>query len=83
MELTWLVASSMLFVGVGYGFLKRARRPRVVCWTLLGTSLFALATRDLFRSREQNRPATSPDGESASRISDRTRTDRVRADDGR
>ncbi|NEU57349.1 hypothetical protein [Halorussus sp. MSC15.2] len=82
MELTWLVASSILLVSVGYGFLRRARRTRVVCWTRLGASLFALATRDLFQSRERGRPAASPVGESATRA-ERTRTERAQTDDER
>ncbi|WP_128477633.1 hypothetical protein [Halorussus pelagicus] len=48
----------MLFVGVGYVVVRRAPRPRVVNWTLLGGALFALATRDLFRSREQGHPSS-------------------------
>jgi len=57
MQLTWLIPASLLFVGVGYVVVRRAPRPRVVNWTLLGAALFALATRDLFRSRERGRPA--------------------------
>ncbi|UPV99390.1 hypothetical protein M0R88_12745 [Halorussus gelatinilyticus] len=57
MQLTWLVLASVLLVGVSYVAVRRARRPRVVDWTFLGASLFALATRDLFRTREQARPA--------------------------
>ena len=57
MELTWVAAASLLFAGVGYAFVQRAPRPRFVVWSLLCASLFALATRDLFRPREQNRPA--------------------------
>src|SRR6056297_2024224 len=57
MQLTWLVLASVLAVGVGYVAVRRARRPAVVDWTLLCGSLFALATRDLFRTRERARPA--------------------------
>lgn len=77
MELTWLVASSVLVVGSGYAFLRRAKRFRVVGWTLLGASLFALATRDLFRSRERGRPAPTPGGGST-RAPDRTDDERQR-----
>ncbi|WP_137283382.1 hypothetical protein [Halorussus salinisoli] len=83
MELTWLVASSILFVGVGYGFVQRAQRTRAVGWTLLGASLFALATRDLFRSREQGRPVAKPANDSPTRPPDRPRTDRTQTDDER
>jgi len=62
MRLTWLVLASVLAVGVGYVAVRRARRLAVVDWTLLCGSLFALATRDLFRTRERARPAH---GESA------------------
>lgn len=58
MELTWIAAASLLFVGVGYVFVQRAPRPRFVRWSLLCASLFALATRDLFRPRERGPPAT-------------------------
>lgn len=58
MELTWIAAASLLFVGVGYAFVQRAPRPRFVRWSLLCASLFALATRDLFRPRERGPPAT-------------------------
>ena len=75
MDPTWAIAAAIPLVGVGYVFARRARRSRVVCWTLLGTSLFALATRDLFRSREQARPVPPSVGESASPSTDRTRTD--------
>ncbi|UPV73355.1 hypothetical protein M0R89_12455 [Halorussus limi] len=57
MELTWLIPASVLLVGVGYVTVRRAPRPRFVNWTLLGASLFALATRDLFRSRERGQSA--------------------------
>lgn len=60
MELTVLVASSVLFVGVGYVFVRTARRSRVVVWTLVCASLFALSTRDLFRSRERGPPERTP-----------------------
>ncbi|MFC7081064.1 hypothetical protein [Halorussus caseinilyticus] len=75
MELTWLVPASILLVGVGYACFRLAQRTLAVGWTLLGASLFALATRDLFRSREQGRPAASPVGDSPTRRSDRTRDD--------
>ena len=58
MELTWLALASLLFVGVGYAFVQRAPRPRFVRWSLLCTSLFAHATRDLFRPRERGPPPT-------------------------
>jgi hypothetical protein len=58
MQLTWLLPASLLFLGVGYVVVRRAPRPEFVNWTLLGATLFALATRDLFRSRERGRPAT-------------------------
>ncbi|WP_435179653.1 hypothetical protein [Halorussus sp. AFM4] len=73
MDPTWAIAAIPL-VGVGYVFARRARRTRVVCWTLLGASLFALATRDLFRSREQARPVSQP-ARSPNRATDRPRTD--------
>lgn len=73
MELTWLFATSVLLFGGGYVFLQRAPRPRFVGWTLLGASLFALATRDLFRSRQQGRPKVSS-RESPGRDDDRRRT---------
>lgn len=57
MDLTWLVGTSLLLVGIGYAFVQKAPRFRLVCWSLLCASLFALATRDLFRTREQGRPA--------------------------
>jgi hypothetical protein len=60
MELTSLAAASLFLVGFGYVFVRRVKRLRVVCWTVLGVSLFALATRDLFRSRERGRPAAAP-----------------------
>jgi len=63
MQLTWLVLASGLAVGVGYVAVRRARRLALVDWTLLCGSLFALATRDLFRTRERARPAHG--GESA------------------
>ncbi|WP_135851610.1 hypothetical protein [Halorussus salinus] len=63
MQLTWLALASVLAVGVGYVAVRRARRLAVVDWTLLCGSLFALATRDLFRTRERARPAHG--GESA------------------
>jgi hypothetical protein len=56
MQLTWLVLASVLAVGVGYVAVRRARRLAVVDWALLCGSLFALATRDLFRTRERARP---------------------------
>lgn len=58
MELTWVAAASLVFVGVGYAFVQRAPRPRFVRWSLVCASLFALATRDLFRPRERGPPAT-------------------------
>ncbi|USZ68876.1 hypothetical protein NGM10_03860 [Halorussus salilacus] len=65
MDLTLVAASSVLFVGVGYAFVRRARRSRVVVWALVCASLFALSTRDLFRSRERSRPGRTPsDGRS-------------------
>ena len=70
MELTWLAGTSLLLVGVGYAFVQRAPRFRLVCWGLLCASLFALATRDLFRPHEQGPPASSAD--SPSRSDDRT-----------
>lgn len=57
MELTWLLATSVLALGVGYVALQYAPKPRFVRWTLLGAALFALATRDLFQSRQEGRPA--------------------------
>ena len=75
MDPTWAIAAAIPLVGVGYVFARRARRTRIVWWTLIGASLFALATRDLFRSREQARPVPPSVGESASRSTDRTRTD--------
>ena len=60
MELTVLAASSLFLVSFGYVFVRRIKRLRVVCWTLLGVSLFVLATRDLFRSRERGRPEPAP-----------------------
>ncbi|NHN58098.1 MULTISPECIES: hypothetical protein [Halorussus] len=75
MDPTWVIAAAVPLVGAGYVFARRARRSRVVCWTLLGASLFALATRDLFRSREQARPVASPVDEQPDRSTDRPRTD--------
>lgn len=77
MELTWIAAASLLCAGFGYVLVRRAKRFRVVCWTLLGASLFALATRDLFRSREQGRPSPTPQAGS-SRTSDRGDDERQR-----
>ncbi|WP_276300607.1 hypothetical protein [Halorussus lipolyticus] len=77
MELTWIVASSLLCAGFGYVFVRRAKQFRVVCWTLLGASLFALATRDLFRSRQQGRPSPTP-REAPSRAPDRGDDERQR-----
>jgi hypothetical protein len=57
MDLTWVAAASFLLVGVGYAFVQQSRRFRVVCWVLLCASLFALSTRDLFRTRERGPPA--------------------------
>lgn len=74
MELTWLALSSVLLLGVGYAFVQRAQRSALACWLLLGASLFVLATRDLLRSREQNRPG--PTELSADETPERT--DRVR-----
>ena len=78
MDLTWVAAASFLLVGVGYAFVQTAHRFRVVCWVLLCASLFALSTRDLFRTRERGPPATGasgeptnrPDGESVTRSDD-------------
>lgn len=56
MELTWLVTTSLLLVGLGYVFVQNVPRPRFVCWGLLCASLFGLATRDLFRPHERGRP---------------------------
>jgi hypothetical protein len=78
MEPTVLVASSLVCAGLGYALLRRAMRFWAVRWTLLGASLFALATRDLFRSREQSRPAPTPRG-TANRAPDRADDERQRA----
>jgi len=74
MQLTWLIPASVLLVGVGYVVVRRAPQPRVLDWTLLGAALFALATRDLFRSREQGYPssvARESRGDAANRRTDR------------
>lgn len=75
MDPAWAIAGAIPLVGVGYVVARRARRTRIVCWTLLGASLFALATRDLFRSREQARPVASPVDRQSNRSTDRSRTD--------
>ncbi|PSP55992.1 hypothetical protein BRC82_03225 [Halobacteriales archaeon QS_1_67_19] len=59
MELTWLALTSVLLLGVGYAFVQRAQRSRFVCWFALTLALFGLATRDLLRFREQNRPGST------------------------
>lgn len=75
MELTWIAAASLLFVGVGYAFVQRVPRPRVVRWSLICASLFALATRDLFRPRERGPPATeTPTAETAETEATETET---------
>ncbi|WP_135825645.1 hypothetical protein [Halorussus ruber] len=80
MEPTVLVTSSLVCVGLGYALLRRAMRFWAVRWALLGASLFALATRDLFRSRERSRPtaAATPRG-AANRATDRADDERQRA----
>jgi hypothetical protein len=84
MELTWLAGTSLLLVGVGYAFVQKAPRFRLVCWGLLCVSLFALATRDLFRPHEQGRPASTADADSPARSDDRTDSDDpTRSDDER
>jgi hypothetical protein len=67
MDLTWVAATSFLLVGVGYVVVQTADRFRVVCWALLCASLFALSTRDLFRTRERGPPATTASGEPTNR----------------
>jgi hypothetical protein len=90
MDLTWVAATSFLLVGVGYAFVQTAQRFRVVCWVLLCASLFALSTRDLFRTRERGPPASVASGESPNRsdgsgMESDEATDRptARADDDR
>lgn len=84
MELTWLAGTSLLLVGVGYAFVQKAPRFRFVCWGLLCVSLFALATRDLFRPHERGRPAPASSAESPTRPDDRTDPDdRTVSDDER
>ncbi|WP_158057551.1 hypothetical protein [Halorussus halophilus] len=77
MELSWVLASSFLVVGIGYVFVKRAQYSRVVVWALLCSSLFVLSTRGLFRSREHTRPVTDSDTE-RTRITERPRPDERR-----
>jgi len=88
MDLTWVAATSFLLVGVGYAFVQTAHRFRVVCWVLLCASLFALSTRDLFRTRERGPPAptasreepTRPDDDSATRPGESPSRRTARAD---
>lgn len=86
MDLTWAVAASLLVVGTGYAFVRTAHRLRVVRWGLLCASLFALATRDLFRPYEPNRPTVTADDLTRNRSdpeSSNTRTDDTDSDDDR
>jgi len=72
MELTWVAAGSALLVCLGYVSVRAAHRLRPVCWLVLCASLFALATRDLFRPRQRGQPVSEL-GESASEsTNDRT-----------
>jgi hypothetical protein len=79
MELTWLFAGSVVALGVGYVVLQRAPQPGFVRWTLLSAALFALATRDLFQSRQRGRPA----GGQVEGSTDRTDDGRRRTDERR
>lgn len=74
MELTWVAASSLLVVGIGYVFVRRAQYSRVAVWVLLCSSLFVLSTRGLLRSREQARPPAES-GTKARADGGHTRTD--------
>lgn len=76
MELSWVAAGSVLLVGVGYVSVRQATRFRLVCWIVLCVSLFALATRDLFRPRNTGRVTADTDDKTADRINDRGSADR-------
>ncbi|WP_135830578.1 hypothetical protein [Halorussus halobius] len=78
MELTWVAAGSALVVGLGYVSVRAAHRLRPVCWLVLCASLFALATRDLFRPRERGHPASG-----ANEAASESPTDQRRTADGR
>lgn len=77
MELTLLVAASVLVVGVGYVFVQRVPRSRFVYQCLLGATLFALATRDLFRPRERGPPVPGASDETST-LSDRPDDEQAR-----
>ncbi|WP_132057722.1 hypothetical protein [Halorussus amylolyticus] len=67
MELTWFAGSSVLLLGVGYVCARRASRSPPAVWLVICGSLFALSTRDLFRSRERGRPRSEDDDRSRER----------------
>jgi hypothetical protein len=72
MELTWVAAGTVLLVCAGYVSVREAHRLRPLCWLVLCASLFALATRDLFRPRQRGQPVSEAGESGSESTADRT-----------